>query len=174
MAGHAIALERRGEHGLMPTFVIRPEQLAGVLKEQATALPQAVRRGARAGAMRGQAHMPKQTPVDMGQLRNSWRVSEAGGTRLYNDAPHAGIVEQGARPHPVSREGIEALAAWAHRKLGLDEKAAMRVAHAIAAKIKAQGQAPTYFTRGQMPELTRLAANEMLREIRKTLERGPK
>lgn len=164
----------------MTTFVLKPEELAGVLKAQARALPQAVRLGVRAGAMRGQAHMPKQTPVDQGQLRNSWRVGVTQGfegsvqAALYNDAPHAGIVEQGARPHAVSQEGIEALAAWAQRKLGLDEKAARGVAYAIAAKIKAEGQAPTYFTRGQMPELTRLTANEVLRRIRQEIERGAK
>lgn len=164
----------------MPTFVLKPEELAGMLRAQARALPQAARLGVRAGAMRGQAHMPKQTPVDQGQLRNSWRVQTTQGfegaaqAALYNDAPHAGIVEQGARPHAVSQEGIEALAAWAQRKLGLDEKAARGVAYAIAAKLKEQGQAPTYFTRGQMPELTRLAVNEVLRYIRKEIERGPR
>lgn len=164
----------------MPTFVLKADELAGLLKEQARALPQAARLGVRAGAMRGQAHMPKQTPVDMGQLRNSWRVGITQGfegsaqAALYNDAPHAGIVERGARPHPVSSEGIEALTAWAQRKLGLDEKAARGVAFAIAARLKERGQAPTYFTRGQMPELTRLAVNEVLRSIRKELERGPR
>lgn len=33
------------------------------------------------------------------------------------DAPHAGIIELGARPHPVSREGVEAIARWVFLKL---------------------------------------------------------
>jgi hypothetical protein len=159
-----------------------------VLAHQARALPQAVRRGAFAGAMRGKAHMPKKTPTDMGQLRNSWRVGTVGGVSLYNDAPHAGILEQGARPHPVSDVGMLALEAWAMRHpdvlaafsddgkghLRTMEAAARAAAHAVAWKLRHQGQAPTYFTRSEMDSLTKYAKAEIQREIKKELSLPPK
>lgn len=136
-------------------------------------------------ARKGKAHMVKQTPVDQGQLRNSWKVR---GTLLMNDAPHAGIIERGARPHPVSREGVEAITRWVQRKLGIDaggrlrdvrgrfvktSKAARRQLKAeaqravwgIVNKLKREGQKPTWFVRSQLRTLTTFAAQEFNRII---------
>jgi hypothetical protein len=168
------------------TISMTPRQLASVLKSQEKSLPRAVTKGLRSGARRGHAHMPSKTPVDQGQLHNSWQVrsgdrdargrflSTGGVPRLFNDAPHAGIVEQGARPHRVSPEGIEALTEWARRKLGVDPVEAKRIAMAIAWRIRQRGQAPTFFVRAEIPTLLKFAEDELDRELKKTIENPPK
>jgi hypothetical protein len=93
---------------------------------------QAIRKGTNRGAERARAVLVRRGPRDQGQLRASWRVTKGTERRpawrvfrnldarlaeLRNDAPHAGIVELGARPHPVSQEGIQALARWAMRNI---------------------------------------------------------
>lgn len=107
-----------------------------------------------------QAEIVDRTPESQGHLRSSiihrHNVSETGwlgvvGTPLNYALP----VELGSKPHPVSEEGILALAEWAKRKLPLGqtvsiktgralknkslEEAALSAAHAIAWKIRAKG-----------------------------------
>ncbi len=150
--------------------------------------------GLASAARRGRTHMVPRTPTDQGQLRNSWRVD---GQLLRNTAPHAGIVELGARPHPVSKEGFLALVEWAKRHgLGgarrqfqrggrtriqgpqqaffaygewfVDADApAAKVALGIVRKIRHHGQAPTYFVRDELPALTKIAKTEVERKLRK-------
>jgi hypothetical protein len=158
----------------MTTIHVTPRQLAGLLKQQQKDFPRAVTAGLRAGARRGLAHLPGKTPTDMGQLRNSWKMAGDRVPRLFNDAPHAGIVEQGARPHRVSAEGMEALQQWAMRKLGVDEVEAKRIAQAIAWRLRTRGQAPTFFVRAEIPELLRLAEAELDREMKKAIEKPPR
>jgi hypothetical protein len=154
----------------MATIHMTPEQLERALREQAKAFPDVMRKGATAAARRGQSHMVGKTPTDQGQARNSWRVHHGAVPKLENDAPHAGIIEMGARPHKVSAEGIENIAGWARRQLGLGEKAALSFAHALAKKIERVGQAPTYFVRNELKELAGLVPREVMRELRKLLE----
>lgn len=142
-------------------------------------------------AHRGRAVMVRVTPADQGQLKNSWKVRASKGTgigggrlaaTLSNDAPHAGIVEGGARPHPVSNEGIAALHAWVWRnrknfgfttrsgraQSGKGAKAAtLGIAYAIANRIKRHGQEPTFFVKDSMPVLQKQAAREVAKAIAK-------
>jgi hypothetical protein len=91
---------------------------------------QAIRKGTNRGAERARAMIVRRGPRDQGQLRASWHVKKGSERRpmarwlrakdaelaeLRNDAPHAGIVELGARPHRVSQEGIQSIARWAMR-----------------------------------------------------------
>jgi len=167
------------------TFTLTPDELARVMRRHAKEAPEAVRRGMRAGARRGAAHMPKKTPTDMGQMRNSWRVS---GDRLYNDAPPVGILEAGARPHPVSDAGMLALEAWALRhpsvlaafsddgkgRMRTRQQAAQAAAAAIAWKLRTQGQKATYFTLNELPALRRFARQEVARELTKYFQKDPR
>jgi len=52
---------------------------------------------------------------------------------------HAVYVEIGTKPHPVGKEGIQALTDWVQAKLGEDEDSATGIAHAIAWKIRRSG-----------------------------------
>ena len=140
----------------------------------------AVQSGLRDAAHFGRALLVRQTDqlgkVDQGQFRNSWRVAKegapptAGGFQDYqivNDAPYAGIIERGARPHPVSPEGIEALTHWARRKLGLSLDEAAGVAHAIAWKLRRHGQRPTWLVRESLPELGRMLRTSTEAKLRR-------
>ena len=99
--------------------------------------------------------------VDQGQYRNSFRVIQGKasgqfqGWDMLADAPHAGIIEGGARPHPVSPEGIDSIAQWARRKLGLSEEEAHQAAIAIAWKLRHKGQEGTFIIRDLVPALGR-------------------
>lgn len=103
-------------------------KLPEALKNDEMAVRNAIARGVSAGLWRGRAIMVRATPVDQGQLRASWhvlrRVQAANGipgsgqttvAELHNDAPHAGIVELGARPHGLSPAGWMALYEWVRR-----------------------------------------------------------
>lgn len=74
------------------------------------------------------------------------------GAENVNDAPHAGIIELGARPHKVSAAGIKAIARWAVRKLGLKREEAQSAAWGIAKKLEAEGQEPQYVVRDSLPQ----------------------
>lgn len=127
-------------------------------------------------ATEGKKHMRKHTPK--GSLQRSWKAQ---GRLLRNVAPHAGIVENGARPHPVSKEGIESIKKWAIKHLGfgkvrdtkgrfvkstkvardwLDQEAS-QAAYGIAKKLEREGQAPTYFVRNQLLALTKIAKQKV-------------
>lgn len=120
-------------------------------------------------AHRGRTLLVRKSPVDRGNFKNAWRVRTiAGGAEIQNDAPYAGIIELGARPHPVSREGIEALTGWARRHFpGVDEKEHKSIAFAIAAKLKKYGQKPTYLVRDSMDELRQYIGEAMEAEVKK-------
>lgn len=152
----------------MPSFKVTPEGLAVQLRKLAQASPKVLRKGLVRAARRGQPHLVGKTPTDMGQARNSWRVLEgADGIRLENSAPHAGIIEMGARPHKVNAEGKRAIAEWAMRKLGLDEAQAKSFSFALAKKIEREGQAPTYFVRGEIQKLADFIGPAVLAELKK-------
>jgi hypothetical protein len=181
---------------------LTPGQVAGAVKRTAAAVREAIRVGAIRGAERGRAFVVRQTPVDQGQLKASWKVrpsmAAAAATRgaqmlaeLVNDAPHAGIVERGARPHPVSPEGWMAIYDWVvrHRQeLGIVTaggnarrvKAGTKVinpilqgggvgldpeigaiTNAIVWKLKTRGQVPTYFVRGSLETLRNILDAEV-------------
>lgn len=110
---------------------------------------------------------------------------------LVNEAPHAGVAERGARPHKVSAEGWAAIYQWVlrHRRaLGMTTKsgrvrahrpkfgdlrtrtdvdpAVARVVWGIVKKIELRGQAPTYFVRNAVPEVTELVHREVEEALR--------
>jgi len=58
----------------------------------------------------------------------------------YSSLPQAVFVELGTKPHPVSEEGVQALADWVQAKFGeSDEESALSIAHAVAWKIRRKG-----------------------------------
>lgn len=160
---------------------MRPEKLPRALRGEAARTRQAIKIGAHAAAQRFKARLVARTDelgiTDRGILKNSWRASAGGGrdtagrfmaangvlAQVYSDAPHAGVVELGARPHAVSAEGLEAIKQWAMRKLGLDEKQAEAAAHGIAKKLALVGQKPRYLVRDVLPDARRYLAEEISR-----------
>ena len=165
-------------------------RLPGELRREAQEVGADLRRGLGLAAHRSKAEISKRTPVDLGQLRASWRVRPGHGelaAELVNDAPHAGIVELGARPHPVSREGQEAIYEWARRHFGLrgargkvrriqggafEDPMLRRITMGIVMKIRRKGQRPTYFVRRRLRLFRRFVADEAQAAIRRAQNRG--
>jgi hypothetical protein len=159
---------------------IDPSQLGSALRMHGAAVDTCMKLGAHRGAMRGWPHLVTEInnrdKVDRGQFKNSWSVNTLpdGSTVLRNSAPHAGIIEGGARPHPVNAEGIAALTAWARRKLGVTLEEAEGIAAAIAWKLRRHGQKPTWIVRRNIPALSKMAAAEIIRLLRQLSNSPPR
>jgi len=109
-------------------------------------------------------------PVDLGSLKSSAHVvTTPKGARIVIDAPHAGIVEKGSRPHTPP---LAPLIAWVKRHraaLGVEGRGTVRdtrgrftaspavvaAARAIQRKISLYGTKPRYFVRNSIPALVR-------------------
>jgi hypothetical protein len=180
------------------TVYLTPEQLGPAMRREAKKVPTLLVRAGQRAAFRGKARLIAATDekgiTDMGQYKNSFHVQR--GARdlpavLWNDAPMAGVIELGARPHPVSQEGIEAIAAWARRKLGLSQvevsgpvmkgsggrkkfargvqdDIAMAIAIGIARKIRREGQKPRFVFRDELGNLRKYWREELERLLRTT------
>lgn len=146
--------------------VIRADQIDDVIRRTNSAVFRAIVAGAKRGALKGERHIVPRTKVDRGDLRRSWRVIRRSVTRgsreseaaqLINDAPHAGIIEGGARPHAVSREGVESIKGWVRRHFAEDEQGVNRIAWGIVKKLKTRGQRATWFVRDELAAFRDLA-----------------
>jgi len=189
-----------------------PGKLGALLRRRDNAARKAVQRATLRGAARGKALLARVSPTDLGQLRSSWEIKRTGmgisGTAaaftrsgtlavLQNNAPHAGIVELGARPHPVSWEGFEAIYFWVYRHrhyFGMVTKSGRRkrvdakgwqssgrsggevweenpeiasIARGIIWKLAREGQKPTYFVQSKLDFLQDYVAIEFVRLLKK-------
>lgn len=128
----------------------------------------ATRKGTIEAARRGVATLTRRTPRYLGQMANSWKDSaQPYGARIRNDAPHAGVIEAGARPHGISPEGMESLTQWAQRQRGVNLKAARAMAWSIAQRIKREGQEGHWIARNYV---TREAPGHLRAEIDRALK----
>ena len=143
---------------------------------------EAVGRGLRSGARGARALLVRRTPKDNGHLKAAWRDTASrpskGGAvvaaQVMNDAPYAGIVELGARPHPVSREGRFAILEWVRRHFPAEEPSEQEeIRDAIVAKLRTKGQKPTYFVRDSMDDILKLTSREVTNELRKLSKKRP-
>ena len=121
----------------MSEIRIEAAKLGSALVERGQDVFEIALRAAFAAALHLVSHLVAKTDdmgiTDLGVYKNSHHAEQTEyGARAFNDAPHSGIVEAGARPHFLPKEGIEALERWAIRKLGVAEKDARGVAWAIA------------------------------------------
>lgn len=154
----------------MSSNTITAKDVSRVLRFEAARASKAMAEASLAAARRTVAYLANDTDrkgiTDRGILKAGWKARRRGnGAEVVNDAPHAGIVELGARPHEVGKAGISAIARWAVRKLGLDEKEAMGAAYAIAAKIREVGQKPRYLVRDALPKARAFFRDELARSL---------
>jgi len=152
----------------MPTITIKPEQLADALRREAEHVQAAIPLASMAAARRLAAHLADEIDrrgiTDRGILKNSIRAEKTpDGATATIDAPHAGIIELGARPHPIGKAVRDLIAEWAMRKLGVDKEAADRIAWGVGQKLEAEGQKPTYVVRDSMPAAQKFFAEELVR-----------
>lgn len=105
-------------------------------------------------------------PVDQGQLKASVHATPSPPEIIAN-APHAAIIENGARPHWPP---IAPLVEWIERHridLGIeDDSDVVGLAHAIAAKIAEEGAEPHWFMRGSLDDLRKILKEIVERRIR--------
>ena len=144
------------------------KQLAKLLEKRAQESPEVFRRASVVAAQRARTALVKKTPVDQGIMKNAWHtVTTADGARVENLAPHAGIVEGGARPHPVSAEGIAALTEWAIRKgYAKDEKEAAPIVWGIVKRLKTEGQKGLFIARDLLPQASRWLGEEFVAQLK--------
>lgn len=162
---------------------LTPSQVPGLVKRIDRAVYRGMVAGIRRGAFAGKRHMVKASPTDRGDLRRSWRVErgvvptrgDAEPARLVNDAPHAGIVEGGARPHSVNRAGRESLMGWVRRHFpGEPVREQRRIVWGIIKKLRREGQKPTWFVRNSLDILTNLAAVAVQKQLMRVAARRPR
>lgn len=139
----------------MATILVTPREFAQDIGRRSRALKPLIMRSIQRSAERGRARLVRATPVDQGQMRNAWRViKKRRGADLVNDAPHAGVIEGGARPHNVSYAGRRSIERWVMRQLGVtDEKIAIAIAEKIVWKLQKYGQKGHFMARDALPHL---------------------
>lgn len=158
----------------MATIRTTPEGFQRDLRRRLRGLPKLVEKAMKSGAKRGRRLLVRRTPVDTGQMKNAWRTTGLDDFENINDAPHAGIIEGGARPHKVNRAGRLALERWAMRQLGVDANTAKAVAAGTIRKLERFGQKGLFIVRDSLPELREEVAREVIRRVRRQAGRKAK
>lgn len=162
----------------MTTKFVDIDQLGAMLR---TDFDQAVERtefGLYRAALRALPLVVEATPSDRGLARGGWQVDKvAGGADLRNDAPHAGILEAGSRPH---RPPLEPILRWVVRVFGIGLEGGRRsysdesdvpartkaVAWAVTEKIAEHGTEAHWMVRGNMRKLAQYAREEVERMLK--------
>lgn len=99
----------------MTTRIVTLEQLSGQLKDFGKATLEHQKKAVVRGLYRSLPGLVKDSPVDTGLYAQSWKVTEQdNGAIIGNTAPHAAVIEYGARPFTPP---IAPLLAWAKRVL---------------------------------------------------------
>lgn len=186
----------------MSVVTVTEAQLPTLLRWHAEGTARAIVRGVRRSMPKAKRHLVSVTPRDRGDARRGWKVKTAGTPTevatghgligsIENDAPYIGILEGGARPHPVSLEGQEAIYQWVLRHIRLvgsttmgyaavhaseigkgthrrkfgsvdgGEQLARRITYLICRKIRTKGQAPKYFVRDSMELIAEMCQRDV-------------
>jgi hypothetical protein len=153
---------------------IPPEALAGALRGEGERVREIVKKAARSAAMKLKTYLVRETDkrgiTYQGLYKNGFRATD---NSVVNDAPHAGLVELGARPHAVSKEGRESIMRWAMIKLGLDPKEAESASWAIANKIRKEGQEGRFIMRDAVPKAVEFYKQELERLLKQARGKKP-
>jgi hypothetical protein len=145
-------------------FEVSERDLARKFREVESKRPDAVVRGIASAVLASAELVAQMAPKDLGNLKRSCRgVLQPGGGYVIVDAPHAGIVEAGARPHWAP---IAPLIDWARRHAD-SEAEAQRMARGTQVKIACEGQSPTYWVRRSLPKQKKILKAEVEREMRR-------
>lgn len=145
----------------MKTYNVDSKSFARKFLEIENARPAAVVRGIVSAALLGAEVIARRAPKDLGNLKRSSHAEiTPSGAQIVVDAPHAGAVELGSRPHWMP---LQPLLDWAKRKVGAAD--AYRFAKAVQMKIARLGTKPTYFVRKSLPALRAILKSEVEREI---------
>jgi hypothetical protein len=153
---------------------LTPAELQRVLIKTRQSLPEIFKDAAFVSGERSRATFVRKSPVDTGRHRASWKTKKsAAGVLVENDAPYAGIIERGARPHAVSEEGREAITRWAMRKFGISVDEAEKMAQGIINKLRAHGQKGTFVVEKNLDNSAKWLAEEITRLLTRLLAEKP-
>lgn len=161
----------------MPARRISFAQLPDFYRRLARSMPEAAKTGALAAALRGQAYLVDQTSrlkvVDRGRYRQGWKgVAHPLGGRLYNDAPYAGVIEEGRRPGRFPP--VDVMQRWVQRRLGgrgLSRGDVKSVAFLVSRKIAREGIPGKYVLRDALPAIQRFLDEEVQRALDRVIKR---
>lgn len=142
------------------TRTVTPQGLSAVLRNDLKDRTRGVKRALQRAAEKGVDVLRSATPVDQGAMIEAWRVVVLSNGDLYirNNAPHAGIIEAGARPHTVSEAGRLAIQDWAERH-GMENPEA--AAWGIVKKIEKEGSRAHWIVRDSLEVLTDIIHEEL-------------
>lgn len=112
--------------------------------------------------------------VNTGDYLRRWQSRAVpNGSQVYNNHPAAAVIEGGRRAgFWVSEQGLQALMAWARRRLGVEAKEALQAAFAIARAMYQRGLLPRNILAGGMAELIAAVDQDVMRELDAMLTRG--
>jgi hypothetical protein len=101
-------------------------KLPGLLLRTEREVQQAFTAGVRSSAHYARGFLLRRTPKDRGGAQHGWAIMAMGAKvtiglliEVYNHNPIIGILELGARPHPVSIEGQRSIYEWVERHFRL-------------------------------------------------------
>lgn len=129
--------------------------------------PESITLAVRAAAFAGAQALAQVAPVGVhGHFKAAMRAEPtATGAEIVNDAPYAGIIEAGARPHSISATGMESIIEWFRLKVGMTLSEATSAAWGYRAKVRVNGQRPQWVVKKRLPLLKRILAAEINREL---------
>lgn len=162
---------------------LTPAQVGKALTATDRAIRKAQQGAVLEAAAVGAEILSRAAPVDTGRLKQSFRLRRKGASghpEIVADAPYAGVMEAGARPHWAP---LRPLVAWVRRHAGLFNLTArapkrarrtgrfqanpgiVSIARAIQRKIAREGTKPRWFVKKSLPRLGQILAT-LLREAK--------
>lgn len=157
----------------MSAKVVRLQDFGKELEAESDRQIEALRIATLKGVVEAIPYLVAQSPVDTGLYAQSWNFSEEEGkVILGNYAPHAAVIEYGARPFTPP---LDPLLAWAKRVLNDGSQPpdyspqVQSLARAVQWKIKHYGMKPKNIMTNAIPEII----EDIKRHYEKELKRGP-
>lgn len=144
------------------------EQVPEVLRKQPARLTKAFKEGMQLGAERARTELVENSPVGDGMFKAGWKTKrKSDGAEVENRTLYAGVIESGARPHGVSKEGVENIKRWVAKKFGVEINSPMcaRITHGIVEKLRTKGQEGKWLVRDRLTRFAKEAAEEIGRRI---------
>jgi hypothetical protein len=154
---------------------------------------------ARIATKRAVTELKRISPYSDGVFRAAWHTTERG-MSLTNDSPYAAVIERGARPHGVNKEGVERIREWVRKtitrvpalrgpgrgKMGPKQLVSRPLSRADASgafahwvdditwgvvnKIKREGSKPHWLVRRNLDRFKQWAFEEFHKRFQKRLE----
>lgn len=166
------------------TRTLTPGQVAGALRRTDATIRAAQGRAVLEAMALGAELLAREVPVDVGRLKQSFRVRRKGPSgypELQATAPHAGLVEAGSRPHWAP---LRPLVRWVRRHAAqfgvsaatgrdkLTSGGIVRVARAIQRAIARRGTRPRWYMRRNLPRLGAILRNRLAAAKARALASG--